>query len=246
MTTPRGLPEWAEGQALPATTGNQISRMVEPGACHFPITDRLTTPPGSCSDGAAYIITATATGAWTGKENQIAIAVGTNAASGWYYRTAIEGFTAYVQDENLFYDFSGSAWASRAAIAAEASASEIWAATETAKYVSPDKLGDAAVPAVLTSGATITPDGANGVNFTLTIAHNATLANPSNFRVGQSGVIEITQDGTGSRTLAYGTNWKFPGGAPVLSTAVGTVDALAYFVVASGRILCTLTKAFSS
>ena len=88
--TPRGSPELSSGQALPETTANEQIRRTEAGACHFPVTDRLTTPPGSCADGANYLITATATGAWTGKENQIATAVGTNASNGWYYHTPID------------------------------------------------------------------------------------------------------------------------------------------------------------
>jgi len=103
----------------------------------------------------------------------------------------------------------------------------------------------AAAPTALTSGATITPDGNTGFNFSLTLGTNATLANPSNFKVGQSGIIAITQDATGSRTLAYGSNWKFPGGSPVLSTAASAVDVLSYYVAASGVILCNLSKAYS-
>lgn len=110
-TTPRGATELAASQAVPETTVNQQVRHTEAGACHFPVTDRITTPPGTCADGANYIITATATGAWVGKENQIATAVGTNAASGWLYHVPVEGFTAYVQDENASYLFDGAAWA---------------------------------------------------------------------------------------------------------------------------------------
>lgn len=241
MTTPRGSPELTEGQAVPETTVNEQIRRTEAGACHFPITDRVTAPPGSCSDGANYLIIATATGAFAGKENQIATAVGANAASGWYYHTPTEGFTAYVQDENKLYLYDGSAWADFAATNAQ-----IWAGSVAERFLTPAGLYSASAPVALTSGATITPDGDNGFNFTLTIAHNATLANPSNFDVGRSGLIVITQDGTGSRTLAYGSNWKFPGGAPVLSTAVGAVDVLAYYVVTSSLIVATLTKAYSS
>lgn len=95
----------------------------------------------------------------------------------------------------------------------------------------------------LTSAATITPDMAVANNFSLTLATNATLANPTNQTAGQSGAIVITQDGTGSRTLAYGTNWKWAGGsAPVLSTAAGTVDVLTYYVESASRITATLLK----
>jgi hypothetical protein len=40
-------------------------------------------------------------------------------------------------------------------------------------------------------------------NFSVTLGGNRTLANPSNQTAGQSGTIVMTQDGTGSRTLAF-------------------------------------------
>ncbi len=93
----------------------------------------------------------------------------------------------------------------------------------------------------LTDGATITPDFAATNNFQVTLGGNRTLANPSNLVAGQSGAIRIVQDGTGSRTLAYGSNWKFSNGAaPVLTTAAGAVDLLVYFVESSSRITARL------
>lgn len=95
----------------------------------------------------------------------------------------------------------------------------------------------------LTSGTTITPNFNDNNDFTLTIAHNATLANPSNLTAGQGGVIVITQDGTGGRTLAYGTYWKFEGGsAPTLTTTASAVDVLAYYVESTTRISAKLLK----
>lgn len=93
----------------------------------------------------------------------------------------------------------------------------------------------------LTSGATITPDFAAANNFSLTLAINATLANPTNQTAGQSGIITITQDATGGRTLAYGANWKFAGGTvPTLTTAANAVDVLVYYVESASRISATL------
>jgi len=93
----------------------------------------------------------------------------------------------------------------------------------------------------LTDGATITPDFADSNNFSVTLGGNRTLANPSNIVAGQSGCIWITQDGTGSRTLAYGSDWDFTGGtAPTLSTAAGAVDCLVYAVQSSTKITATL------
>jgi hypothetical protein len=93
----------------------------------------------------------------------------------------------------------------------------------------------------LTDGATITPNMNNANNFSVTLGGNRTLANPTNLTAGQSGVIVITQDGTGSRTLAYGSNFKFPGGtAPTLTTTASAVDVIAYYVESATRITARL------
>jgi hypothetical protein len=95
----------------------------------------------------------------------------------------------------------------------------------------------------LTDGATITPDFADGNNFSVTLGGNRTLANPTNQTAGQSGAITITQDGTGSRTLAYGSNWKFSNGtAPTLTTSANAVDVLVYFCESSSRITARLVS----
>ena len=93
----------------------------------------------------------------------------------------------------------------------------------------------------LTDGATITPDFAAANNYSVTLGGNRTLANPTNITAGQSGVIVITQDGTGSRTLAYGSYFKFAGGtAPTLTTTAAAIDVLAYYVESSTRITAKL------
>jgi hypothetical protein len=98
----------------------------------------------------------------------------------------------------------------------------------------------------LTDGATITADFAAANNFSVTLGGNRTLANPSNQTAGQSGCIWITQDGTGSRTLAYGSQWDFTGGtAPTLSTAAASVDCLVYAVQSSTKITATLISNLS-
>ncbi len=53
----------------------------------------------------------------------------------------------------------------------------------------------------LTDASTIAVDMSVGNNFSVTLGGNRTLGNPTNLTAGQSGVIFITQDGTGSRTL---------------------------------------------
>lgn len=101
--------------------------------------------------------------------------------------------------------------------------------------------GQRGVPVVLASGATITPDFNLANNFTLTLGINGTLANPSNQNIGQGGIIVITQDGTGGRTLAFGSNWKFENGSvPSLTTTANAVDVLVYYVESGSRIAARL------
>ena len=93
----------------------------------------------------------------------------------------------------------------------------------------------------LTDGATITPDFAAANHFSATLAGNRTLANPTNLAPGQSGVIFITQDASGSRTLSYGSYWEFSSGsAPTLTTTANAVDALVYVVRSSTSIFASL------
>ena len=76
-------------------------------------------------------------------------------------------------------------------------------------------------------------------NFSMTLGANITLANPTGLVAGQSGIIYLTQDGTGSRTVSYGTYWKFPNGvAPVLTTTASAVDAIIYTVRSTTSITC--------
>lgn len=244
-TTPiLGLTQLEEGQALPEAVVNEADLKLEGFAAFTVIEDRdLATPPGSPTNGQRYLIAASATGAWVGHDGDIAFYI--NGA--WAFFELFEGLGVWIKDENLFLIYDGAAFsAPPLGSSLLATASDLWVGTSTAKAVTPDAIQDAVLPTALTSGTTITPDFNTGLNFSLTLAHNATLANPSNAQVGDSGVITITQDGTGSRTLAYGTNWKFPGGAPALSTASGAIDALVYYVSASGVILCNLTKAYAS
>ena len=75
-------------------------------------------------------------------------------------------------------------------------------------------------------------------NFVLTFTGNVTLANPSTESIGQSGIIMIVQDGTGSRTLSLGTDYETAGAAGLtISTAANSVDIVPYFVQSAGNIL---------
>ena len=101
--------------------------------------------------------------------------------------------------------------------------------------------GAAAVGATDTdtsNSGSITLDFDAEQNFVLTATGNITLANPTTESIGQSGVIVLIQDGTGSRTLSTGTNFEWPAGAVgTISTAGGAIDVIPYFVDAADSIL---------
>ena len=97
----------------------------------------------------------------------------------------------------------------------------------------------AAIGSTQTANATgsTTLDFQTYQNFILTFTGNVTLANPSTEAVGQAGFIIIIQDGTGSRTLALGTDYETAGGSGLtISTAASAVDVVPYVVKASGSI----------
>ncbi len=99
--------------------------------------------------------------------------------------------------------------------------------------------------AALTDAASISTDCNLGNVFSVTLAGNRTLANPTNLKGGATYIWRVTQDATGSRTLAYGNGFKWANATvPVLTTAANAVDVISG--VSNGtQIYCTLTKNFA-
>lgn len=81
---------------------------------------------------------------------------------------------------------------------------------------------------------------------TVTLGGNRTLANPTNMVAGTmyKWDIVVTQDGTGNRTLAYGSAYLKVGGTVTLSTAASAVDTL-HFLSDGTTIYVTIDKAFA-
>jgi hypothetical protein len=99
----------------------------------------------------------------------------------------------------------------------------------------------------LTDGATISWDMVTGFDFIATLGGNRTIANPTNTKVGQKGRLILQQDATGSRTVTWGSNYKFPNGVkPILSTAANSVDVLYYDVRSATYIIMSFAgRSFS-
>lgn len=84
----------------------------------FTVTDRLTAPPSSPTGGARYIVNGTPTGVWLTlgfAEHDVAEADGNGS---WIKYTPVEGWFAYVTDENLYTAFVATAWADQTGMAA--------------------------------------------------------------------------------------------------------------------------------
>ena len=98
------------------------------------------------------------------------------------------------------------------------------------------------VPTISYSGTAITPDADDGNMQKLTMTNNATLNVPTNLQPGASIQLRIAQDANGSRTLAFGSEYKWAGGTTgVLSTAANAVDLLTLSVWATNDVHATLS-----
>ena len=105
-STNLALPYLEGAQAQKHVTVNECLRRLD-ALVLLAVEDKdLTAPPGSPADGARYVPAATATGAWSGKENYVAHYVD----GAWEFYAPREGFLAYVRDEDAFYSYDGSAW----------------------------------------------------------------------------------------------------------------------------------------
>lgn len=82
----------------------------------------------------------------------------------------------------------------------------------------------------LTFGTTIAIDASLGNTFRVTLTASATLGAPTNPVDNQKIIVEVKQDATGNRTLAYNAAYQFTTGlpSPTLSTAANAVDILVF------------------
>ena len=151
--------------------------------------------------------------------------VGTQSGGNLIFETVNDAYTAATARMNI--DASGNV-----SIATTSSTTKFYVAGSAASN-----------NATLTDGATITPDFTQSNNFSVTLGGNRTMANPTGLTVGQSGVIFITQDATGSRTLAWGTSWDWANaGVPVLTTAANAIDVVAYTVRTATSIVAQIIQ----
>jgi hypothetical protein len=178
-------------------------------------TGPVTIPAGSTVAG--YLDAATAASTYQTQSGMSSYLTTASASSTYQTQAAMSGYlaTSAIGTTVQSYD----------ADTAKTDVAQTFTAAQRGAYVT------------LTDAATIATDLSLGNQFQVTLGGNRTLGAPTNVVAGQSGVIRVVQDGTGSRTLAYNSVFKFPGGtAPTLTTTANAVDLLAYHVESTTRI----------
>lgn len=101
--------------------------------------------------------------------------------------------------------------------------------------------------ATLTDGANISWNLETQQVAEVTLGGNRTLDNPTNGINGFSYLLYVRQDGTGSRTLSYDTEYDFgDDGAPTLTTTAGRGDLMGFVRVGGKMVFTGIQTGFSA
>lgn len=237
-----GIPYIAGQQAQPEVTHNDALNMLialQKGA----IDKDLNAPPGSPSNGDVYIVGGSPTGAWAGKANKIAIYTttawtfvpgndsnGANIAMGARH----EGLKIWVQDENLLYAWTGSAWAV-AIDALSVKGADIASATTTNIAAATGDFVDVTGTTTITALGTAAAGVERTVRFTgaLTLTHNVTsliLPGGANIATTAGDVARFRSLGSGNwlcvdYSRASGKALVAPAASEISNTPAGNIVA---------------------
>ncbi|MEM6497156.1 MAG: DUF2793 domain-containing protein [Pseudomonadota bacterium] len=100
------LPFIAAAQAQKHVTHNEAIRALD-AIVQLAVQGRgLSTPPTQPSDGDRFIVGSAASGSWEGKENQVAAF----QDGAWMFYVPVEGWIAWVADENTLVAWDGAGW----------------------------------------------------------------------------------------------------------------------------------------
>lgn len=206
MTTPKlGMPELSVSQASKEITHNQALAIVDQ-VSQLTVVSRTNTPPGSPADGAAYIVTATATGAWAGKEGQIAYWL--TAVAAWQFIIPANGWLAWSNADSKTYRREAGAWVELSTGGGGVALAQVVAFAGTSKTLAITDI-NTIVDCTSSSAVTITIPPQSSVTWTA------------------DAEIHVRMSGTGQVSIAVGSGVTIPPlAAPVLLSGQGAIVTL--------------------
>lgn len=113
-TEPRSglIYNWLIGDNFKTDMDNNLLLMGRVGM-HLSVKDRnLATPPASPATGDTYIVAASGTGAWAGKDGQVTLWDG----AAWVFYVPRLGWVAYIEDEEVLSAYKAAGWSTGIAI----------------------------------------------------------------------------------------------------------------------------------
>ncbi len=114
-----GLPLIEAAQAQKHVTHNEALLLLDTLVQLAVLSRSLSTPPASPAEGDRYIVKAVGTGAFAGKDNQLAQFSG----GGWLFYPPQLGWLAFIADEGVLVAWDGNAWV--AAVSSSGDISEL-------------------------------------------------------------------------------------------------------------------------
>ena len=108
MTARLSLPYIAPQQAQKQVTYNAAMALLDQLVQASVKSRSVATPPGSPAAGDAYVVAASATGAWSGKDGKLA----TFTDAGWSFVTPHNGWLVWVLDAGEIAVFASGVWSS--------------------------------------------------------------------------------------------------------------------------------------
>lgn len=169
------------------------------------VAGQQNTPPGSPNPGDAYIVTATATGAWANQENRIAYYFN----GGWSFLIPSNGLTLFDSSQSTIIYFSG-----------------IWKTFLGSNPVTAETLTNSGTAYVTAGTPSVVP---------ITLTANTTITLPTPPGTGRYSVeYWLYQDNTGGRAVTWastsGTSiqWDSSFTAPTIATAAQLLTQLEF------------------
>jgi len=196
------------------------------------VLSRITTPPGSPTTGDRYLIIATATSTWLGKENQIAEWNG----SSWDYAIPNEGFTTRVEAENLIYTYDGASWGSLGTAVSHSSLTNLTADDHTQYLL---VAGTRAMSGSLNMGG-------NAITNVGTVDGVTVSAHASRHNPGGADALAVASavglDATSTNTQGAASSYAISNHTHAIDTATGTISTIQAGASASGGTAAGLVR----